>query len=135
MSIIHAIQLEDNEVLIKKKVKTPTPNYFRVGNGTMNRYKVKSIDLLDEAMNATKAAQWVIKSIKNGIGWENDYDPVVRVVARTDTEKAYLKRGYKELVEKDLVRRVKRGYYMINPDALIPIDYKKAKEIWDASKK
>jgi len=132
MSIIQQITLEDNEVLVKKKIRAATPNYFRVGNGTMNKHKMESINITKEGMASTKPAQWLINRVMDGVGYDNDYSPIVKVVANSDTEKKYLKLGYKEMHEKGLVRRVKRGHYMINPNALIPLDYEEAKEIWDS---
>jgi hypothetical protein len=125
--------LEDNEVLVKKKIANRSPNYFRIGNGTMNKHKIESINLLEEAMNATKPAQWLLKSIIKGIEYGNDYNPVVEVKAVTEVDKVYLKKGYAELSSKDLVRRIKRGHYMINPNALIPNDYEAGLIIWAAS--
>jgi hypothetical protein len=134
MSSIHNIILEDNEILVKKKLVKASPNYFKVGNGTMNKHKIQSINLLEEAMNASKAGQWLLKQITAGIGHLNDYSPVVEVKAVTAVDKVYLKKGFSELSDRDLVRRVKRGYYMINPNALIPTDYDLGLEIWENAK-
>ena len=131
MSSIHNVILEDNEFLVKKKLNKSSPNYFRIGNGTMNKQKIQSINLLEEAMNASKAGQWLIKQITTAIGYSNGYNPVVEVRASSEVEKVYLKKGFSELSAKNLVRRVKRGYYMINPNALIPIEYEESLGIWE----
>jgi hypothetical protein len=129
------IQLDDNEYIVKAKAKEvkKQPNYFMAGNGTMSKYKIKSIDLLEEVMTVSKAAQFVIRLIKSGITHETDYNPAVKISRKTLTksEQNYLDKGYKELVGKDLVRRVKQGHYMINPNALIPPEYDKAVIIWE----
>jgi hypothetical protein len=136
MSIIQTIVLEDNEVLVKKKVYNKAePNYLRIGNGTMNKHKIQSIDLLTVGFNSSLAAQWLILKIKDGINWDNEYSPVVKITPENNAEKQKLLRGYKELHQKDIVRRVKQGYYMINPNALIPLDYLSAINTWEASKK
>lgn len=113
------------------------PNYFMVGNGTMNRHKIFGIDLLKELANSSKAGQWLLLKIKDGINYDNDYNPVVNIVSKelTSTEVQYLKRGYAELVAKDLVRRIKQGHYMINPNALIPPNYDEAIKVWDEAGK
>lgn len=139
MSNITHIQLDDNEYLIKVKDK-PTkkePNYYRIGNGTMNKHKIQSIDLVEEVMNMSKPAQFLLKLIKDKINWENGYNPVVKIVYKslTKTEQTYMDKGFKELKEKDLVRRIKQGHYMINPNALIPLDYPEALKIWDSAMK
>ena len=122
------------EVSISKQSKT-SPNFFRVGNGTMNKDKIESIDLLRELANSSKPAQFLLLAIKDGITWDNNYEPVVKVTGKTSTEVQYIKAGYKELLERNLVRRIKRSYYMINPNALIPREYDKAKKIWDEAGK
>lgn len=115
-----------------KKIKKP--NYFMVGNGTMNKDRIYGMDLLRELADSTKPEQFLILAIKDGIGWGNDYDPVVKVIGTTSTEKQYIKKAYPLLNERDLVRRIKRGHYMINPNALIPIDYNSAIQLWDSLK-
>jgi hypothetical protein len=114
------------------------PDYIMIGDGTVNEDGVKSIDLLDIVIEISKAGQWLLLKIKDGINYDNDYNPVVNIVSKelTSTEVQYLKRGYAELVVKDLVRRIKQGHYMINPNALIPPNYDEAIKVWDeASKK
>lgn len=126
---------DDSLDFVKKKVSTiKSPNYNRVGNGTMNKHKIQSIDLLTELANSTKAGQFLLLTIKNGITYGNDFNPVVRISKKllTSTEQQYLIIGYKELLAKDLVRRVKNGYYMINPNALIPPDYASAIKVWES---
>lgn len=110
-----------------------SPNYLRIGNGTMNRHKIKSIDLLQELADSTKPEQFMLLAIKNGISFTNDdYSPVVKLVGKTSTEKQYIKLGYKGLSARGLVKRIKQSHYMINPNALIPPDYDSAIDIWNS---
>ena len=134
--IIAHINLKEDESLVvqKNKERTRGPNYYKVGNGTMNKDKVKARDFIGELISLGKPAQKVIGWIKDGMtynAYTEKVDFVVKVVATTPMDKKNLKIGLKELFEKDLVRRVKRGYYMIDPHALI-VDYKKQLEIWDS---
>ena len=102
-----------------------------VGNGTMNKNRVYSVDLLRELANSTKAEQYLLLAIKDGINYENGYAPIVKVIGDTSTAKQYIKNGYKSLYERNLVVRVKKSHYMINPNALVPLDYEEAMEIWE----
>lgn len=115
------------------KVAKKQPNYFMIGNGTMNKNKVCSIDLLRELANSTKAEQYLLLAIKDGINYENGYAPIVKVIGNTSTAKQYIKSGYKSLYERNLVVRVKKAHYMINPNALIPLDYEKALQVWQSA--
>lgn len=127
------ISLGDDEVIVKQKRHRVAPNYIRIGNGSMNKHKIKSINLIEEMFKSAKAGQWLINMIQQGINYENEYSPVVLIRKNelTPLQQKYLKEGYKELVCRDLVRRIKNGYYMINPNALIPPDYEKALAIWE----
>jgi len=111
------------------------PNYYKIGTGTMNKHKIKSIDLLDEVIASNKAEQYVIKLIKELVTYDSP-DGVVNIPTHTmtDTEKRTFRKGYKSLCDRDLVRRVKRGQYMINPNALILNSYIKCMEVWNAIK-
>ena len=113
------------------KIAKKKPNYFMVGNGTMNKNRVYSVDLLRELANSTKAEQYLLLAIKDGINYENGYAPIVKVIGDTSTAKQYIKNGYKSLYERNLVVRVKKSHYMINPNALVPLDYEEAMEIWE----
>lgn len=103
----------------------------------MNKDKIQSIDLIDALIASSKAAQFVIQAIKNGITYANDYSPVVIINRKelTKTQQRYLVDGFKELSAKDLVRRISNGKYMINPNALVPLDYAEALQIWNSAAK
>ena len=118
-----------DEVKHKKR-----PNYYSVGNGTINRDGVVAMDFIQELIDCSKPAQTVIGWIKDGMKWdvyERGIPFVIKVVPGTNAGKQVLKKGFKELSDKDLVRRVKRGYYMINPHAL-STDYSKQLAVWDS---
>ena len=113
-----------------------TPNYYRVGNGTMNKHNIKSVDLLNEVMSMTKAEQLVISTIKDLIPWDSQtgevYVQLSKILSKTNT--VVFHKGYKLLKNKNLVRRTKQSHYMINPAALIPLDFDKAQILWNNSK-
>ena len=120
------------QVAVEEKQKRATkPNYFMIGNGTMNKHKIYGIDLLRELATSTKAEQFLLLAIKDGICYGNDYSPIVKVIPETETQRQYIKLGYKSLLARELVIRVKKAHYMINPNALIPIDYEGSLRIWE----
>lgn len=137
-NIIHQITLSGDETLTKIKQRRPKePNYYRIGNGTMNKHGIQARDFISELVDLSKPAQTVIKWIKEGMlfdSHENGITFIVKVVPDTVAGKSVLKKGLPELFEKDLVRRVKRGYYMISPYALIT-DFEKQIEEWEKAKK
>ena len=120
------------QVMVEEKQKRATkPNYFMIGNGTMNKHKIYGIDLLKELANSTKAEQFLLLAIKDGICYGNAYSPIVKVIPETETQRQYIKLGYKSLLARELVIRIKKSHYMINPNALIPIDYEGSLRIWE----
>lgn len=134
--VVVYIDADESVNVVKATPKVKKPNYFMIGNGTMNRHKIYGIDLLREIASSSKAAQFLILAIKDGINFENGYNPVVRIVGEGKYQQNQISEGYKELVEKDLVRRVKKAHYMINPYALIPpVDYEEAVKIWEQANK
>ena len=52
-----------------------------------------------------------------------------------NVQQQQFQKGFKELNEKNLMRRVKRSHYMINPNALIPSEYDEAIDIWSSLEK
>ena len=120
------------QVTVEEKQKRATkPNYFMIGNGTMNKHRIYGIDLLRELASSTKAEQFLLLAIKDGICYGNDYSPIVKVIPETETQRQYIKLGYKSLLARELVIRIKKSHYMINPNALIPIDYEGSLRIWE----
>lgn len=120
------------------------PNYYKIGNGTMNKEGVRSINLVKEMVNLSKPAQKMIAMIMDKM----IYDPFyygkdlngkwiggvifdVYLVPKNNTERKIILKGFKELHNKDLVRRIKRSQYMINPNAIIT-EYSKQIELWDS---
>ena len=130
--IVTNITLRDDEELSmqKKKKYLPTPNYYKVGNGTYSsRYNMSSIDLMNEILEMTVPEAWLLRLLKdNLIGYDSTEVSLVDV-ALTDSDKQKLKIAYKRLRDKDLVRRIKRQHYMINPVALIPSGVDVTKEV------
>jgi hypothetical protein len=130
------IHLDDGERLETRKVKkTKNPNFLKVGNGTMNKHGIQSVDFLQELMDMTKAEQLVISTIKNLYTWDNPngevHIPLSRSFDKNGT-KVFLK-GFGLLKKKELVRRTKQSHYLINPKAIYLMDYEKSIELWDAS--
>ena len=53
---------------------------------------------------------------------------------RSRTTARYLQNHLPALIKVDLVRRIKRGHYIINPDAVMPPNTRAARIIWNAAK-
>lgn len=130
VSLAKGEYLETRKLKIKKQ-----PNYYRVGNGTMNKHGIKSIDLVDEVMAMTKAEQLVISTIKDLIEWDSQTGEVHIALSKilTKSNVVVFHKGFKLLKIKNLVRRTKQSHYMVNPAALLPFDFSKAQKLWAES--
>ena len=55
---------------------------------------------------------------------------------KNKTEQVKFSKGYKKLVEKNVLYRYKKENYIINPDFIIPLkgEYEKVKEFWNNNK-
>ena len=103
-----------------------------IGNGTMNKQGIGSIDFLEELVDSTKAEQFLLLAIKNGMNYDNGYKPVVKVIGASKYEQNMIAEGYKSLYARNLVRRTKKAHYIINPNAFIPLNYEGALDIWNS---
>jgi len=131
------IYLENDEAIRKVKIHDSKPSFYMIGKGTVNhKMGMKSIDLLQAVGEMTSNEKFAFFEIKNGIEWDiydKKYIYAVKVYSRdySQTQKNMFSRGYKLLHEKDIVRRVKRGTYMINPSALIPKNFDEEWKVWN----
>ena len=116
-----------------KKIPATQPPFLKLGNGKTNKQGVSSMDLIAEMVNMSQPALKVINWIKDEMVWNpitEQIEFIAKVVPETNTDKRILKKGYKELFAKDVVRRVKRSHYMINPKAIIT-SYEEQMKIWN----
>ncbi|MGD8305041.1 MAG: hypothetical protein PVF17_00170 [Ignavibacteria bacterium] len=131
----------DEISLTRNNRNSNVPNYFKIGNGNMSKNKPASINLIKELVMLSKPAQQLIDVIMDGMHYVEDlYGTDLNgkfiggmtfvVEVRKKDHKYLLDKGLPELFEKDLVRRVSRGKYMINPHALQTV-FHKQKEVWD----
>jgi len=134
-NIISQVYLNADEELIQytKKKSNTRPNFYMVGNGTMNKHKIQSINFIEKVMEMTKAEQLVIRTIMDKISYDNEDGEVYISLSKefNATNSNVFRKGFKLLKEKDLVKRTKLSHYMINPNALLPINYSKAIQRWN----
>jgi len=96
------------------------------------------MDLVDIVMKLTKSEQEVIKYIKNKINYcpiEKEYVPIVQfqrsLIACTESQKKKISTAVSSLRKKNIIGKIDRYNYMINPDLLLPSNYDKYKLKWD----
>jgi len=95
-------------------------------------------DFIDIVMELTKMEQKVVKYIKNSITYcpyEQEYVPLVKfnrnMIADTESQKKKVSTAISSLRKKNIIGKIDRHHYMINPDLLLPSNYDKYKLKWD----
>lgn len=133
---------EGKELSISTKAKGTVPYHFCYGNGMNNkRINMQPIDAIDQFETFTPQEWFVFKLLKQeALYWDMDegkYITTCKVQIKPNLLDAQGRNkftiGYKRLEAKSLVKRIKRGgYYMINPNLLIPSKYLREQYEWDS---
>lgn len=106
-----------------------TPPYVMVGTGMKNR-TYQSYPLIETMLDFSKPEAWFFKMLLET--YNNTTGLSTLIVSFSDSDKVTASRSYKSLNQRDLVRRVKRQVYMINPCALITNQWKEQIKIWES---
>ena len=129
----------DEEIVVsKKKKRNRTAPYWKIGKlgGSIG---MKTINMLREVANFDSDEKMAFFKLLDSLQWDIDKNDFIyqTKIDRSDLSaslKVMLARGLKKLREKGLVRTVKRGVYMINPNGIVPNDYDAELEIWNTLK-
>ncbi len=126
------LRKEAKSMTYDMRQKTEDVPYFKLGSGTENG-NGDSMNVIREMSLMSKPESWFISYLVDQINYFENYDNRVRVVRKhlTALEIKYLTKGYKGLHQKNIVKRVKNGTYMISPWFLIPFKgFTDATEAW-----
>lgn len=115
------------EVTKKKKYREPFPGYTILGNGKETKLGGKSMDILDICKQLNTAEMNLLQVMRDEIerskyNKEKNVNLVVptRILEWTTYLGTALKKNYAHMNKLDILRRVKRGTYMVNPLLFIP---------------
>lgn len=135
--------LDDKQLHLPKGTKlsivadtTPSPKYtekppfIMVGNGMKNR-TYQAYPLLETLLELSKPEAWLFKILLNTYS-EHTGLSSLKTIPFTKTELETSSKAYKLLMQRDLVRKVRRQVYMINPCALITNQWKEHIKIWES---
>lgn len=130
---------EKIEVVVKKRKTEKFPGFTIFGNGKATRKGGKSMDILDICKQLNKTEMNLLQFFRD----EVEYNKIrkeknVNEVTPTRSElwtpylATGLKKNYAHMECLGIIRRMKRGTYMINPNLLIPTeDVERHKIIWE----
>ena len=107
-----------------------------MGRNLMKRkHKLKPIDLLSEMANMTSNEAFAFITLRDSLNWDTLTKQYSLTIIPNQSEfttyqQKQFKLGVKSLIDKDLVKRIKRGSYMINPMAIVPSNFEEAEKVW-----
>lgn len=131
------LDLAENETAeIVKKSTEKKPGYALIGNGMTTKHGRTSIDLLQEIADMNSNEKLCFFLIRDSFVYDR-YDKRIIYQAKVDlsnlskSQKSKFSNGYTSLYRKDLIRRVSKGVYMVNPNAIIPKHYEVELVTWN----
>lgn len=126
------------EIIRKKKYNEPLPPYNIVGNGLTNRHGT-SVDILEICLQLNMAEMKLLQFLRtaftiNSINKEEI--PNVVLPSSWDEFDKYLStalmKNYTHLEYLQVIKRIRRGVYMVNPRILMPSkEYLRIETMWD----
>ena len=130
------------EITRKKVNKEPNPGYTIWGNGKTTRGGT-SMDLLEIIKNLGKPEITLMQFMRDEMEIQQtnkSTTPNVIIPARsvnyTDYIKTIIKKHYTHMECLGIMKRVRRGEYMLNPRLYIPYKYKESMfDMWDSLEK
>ena len=147
--------LKKGEEYAIRKIKTDSykPPFILIGNG---RYKTnegyKSMDAIDVISKLTKVEVAIVQYMKNILIDQHQWNinnptsqdkyrasvvqvPIIEALAMNSYLKKGMAKSYKNLVDMNILIRIRRNVYMINPNFIIPPEnYKEANDEWEKIK-
>lgn len=119
------------EIIIKKEYKT-TPPFMQIGRrGRMQG--IEGLPTIQILMSLTKATQVVFLEMENFIDIDTNiikYSPT----PLTQVNRNRVSKAYREMYAKQILKRVTKKTYLINPKMFIPAkgNYSEVQKQWDA---
>lgn len=139
---LQEVTIEDGELLeiTKKsnKFSNPTPPWNMIGNGMSNRTG-SSIDFIDICAELNQAELRLLKFLRNMYNdniRNKEANSNIVMPAKSGDYSPYLakamEKNYKHLAYMEVVIRIKRGSYLLNPNLFIPSsNYSVVNTMWE----
>ncbi len=125
----------DEDVIITKKAKARLNQpYAYISRSGEYKGKRMGIPLTEMYMEFNKSEQWFYKKLWQSLNYKTNQATILQADL-TKSESNALSTAYTSLRSKDLVRRVRKELYMINPNAVIyPETQEDNIKIWNTLK-
>lgn len=108
------------------------PPFFICGLGGTNRHG-ESMDLIDTLLGMPTASGKLFRAMVKARNVETNEVDRTALLEQPGIDPRYIQNHMPAVVDSGLVRRIKRGTFIINPDAVMPPNGNAARAVWNRS--
>ena len=108
------------------------PPFFICGLGGSNRHG-ESMDLIDTLLGMPTASGKLFRAMVKARNVETNEVDRAALLQQPDIDPRYIQNHMPSVIESGLVRRIWRGEFIINPDAVMPPNAHAARIVWNAA--
>lgn len=108
------------------------PPFFICGLGGSNRHG-ESMDLIDTLLGMPTASGKLFRAMVKARNVETNEVDRAALLQQPDIDPRYIQNHMPSVIESGLVRRIRRGQFIINPDAVMPPNAHGARIVWNAA--
>jgi hypothetical protein len=124
----------DKEFILSTKAKSAYKGPFYIAVRGDRHMAEKENSLLQKLGKMGNAERWFFLYLEARMDAKTNI-AVVKSSELTKTQINYKVEGYRLLYMANMVKKVRREHYMINPNEIIPVwDYDEVKKMWDSLK-
>ena len=110
---------EEVVLRVSSKKHSKLPPYLALGRVGMSRSGETGVDTVELFKSLSSGATWMFWSLMESISPDTNICMLVSGDL-SPSERLKLNRSYKELYEKEVIVRLKKNTYMINPKVILP---------------
>lgn len=107
------------------------PPFFICGLGGSNRHG-ESMDLIDVLLGLPTASGKLFRAMLKARNVETNEVARVALLQQPGIDPRYIQNHMPAVIESGLVRRIQRGQFIINPDAVMPPNSDAARHTWNS---
>lgn len=109
------------------------PPFFICGLGGSNRHG-ESMDLIDVLLGMPTASGKLFRAMVKARNVETNEVDRAALLQQPGIDPRYIQNHMPAVIESGLARRIRRGQFILNPDAVMPPNAHGARIVWNAAK-
>lgn len=121
-------QDEELHLSTRRIHKHRIPPFLPIGQAGMSKYKIAGLDTGNILKDLSTAATWLFWTLESKRNKATN-ETILLSKFLSKTEQNRVAKGYKELHQKGVIKRIKREHYIINPKAVLP-SFEFYEDVW-----